>query len=548
MTTMAGVARVSATLACVLGLVGASAAGAAKPSKVVPARAKVVAKIAIPAGTGGIAVGEGAVWALSWSSWTLMRIDPHGNAIRGRTQVKPTRACPPAPDTCGQVAAGNGAVWVSMRTDNTVARVDPRTGSVTAKIPVGAEPDGIAAAPGAIWVVNHGFPSASGAPSVSRIDAATNQVVATIPVGPYDACCSDHMAVAVSAGAVWVTVPNLGAVVRIDPATNAVVATIRMAGTDKPCGHIAVAKDVVWTTSAHCPGGIMRIDPATNKPAGKLTGSTSPINAGVAFGSLWVTDLDAKAVERFDLRTRRMVGRLPVEGIPVLLVTGFGAVSGCGTTRAASCASPRGTERNRGPREARSGCSGLSHVPGGTRPRPRRPRRARRGRTACPASTRPPPRSGTPHREREGDDRPVCERAEISCREELLPVKCAAWSGGEPAEDVRPEQLAHGVVPQERGEQRPTGGRWEIAGASAAGTPCATSPSCRCPGGRRSPTIMSGRRPDREHARRVHERGQHPCAGSALAGRDGVHDPRAVRRGEKADPDAVEDEDAANHT
>ena len=73
-----------------------------------------------------------------------MRIDPHKNVITARVKVKPTNPCPPAPDTCGQVAAGNGAVWVSMRTDNVVARVDPKTSKVTAMIPVGKEPDGIA--------------------------------------------------------------------------------------------------------------------------------------------------------------------------------------------------------------------------------------------------------------------------------------------------------------------------------------------------------------------------------------------------------------------
>ena len=112
--------------------------------------------IAIPEGTGGLTIGEGAVWALSWSKWTLMRIDPHKNVITARIKVKPTNPCPPAPDTCGQVAAGNGAVWVSMRTDNVVARVDPKTSKVTAMIPVGKEPDGIATSPGAVWVANHG--------------------------------------------------------------------------------------------------------------------------------------------------------------------------------------------------------------------------------------------------------------------------------------------------------------------------------------------------------------------------------------------------------
>ena len=65
-----------------------------------------------------------------------------------------------------------------MRPDNVVARVDPKTSKVTAMIPVGKEPDGIATSPGAVWVANHG--TSGDGPSVSRIDPATNQVVATI--------------------------------------------------------------------------------------------------------------------------------------------------------------------------------------------------------------------------------------------------------------------------------------------------------------------------------------------------------------------------------
>jgi YVTN family beta-propeller protein len=320
---MSRVTRASVALACAIAVVGAVSASAAVPtrSNVIGPRAKIVAKIAIPEGTGGLSVGEGAVWALSWSKWTLMRIDPHRNAITARTKVKPTHPCPPAPDTCGQVAAGNGAVWVSMRTDNVVARIDPTTSKVVALIPVGEEPDGIATSPGAVWVANHGEPS------VSRIDPATNKVVATISVGPPTACCSDHMGVIPGAGSVWVTVPNGKALVRIDEATNAVTATITsLKEADQPCGGVAVTQTAVWVAGAHCGGVIRQIDPHTNKPVGRVNGSVSPINIGLAFGSLWVTDLDARSVLRIDPSTRRIIGILPVSGIPVLLTIGLGSI------------------------------------------------------------------------------------------------------------------------------------------------------------------------------------------------------------------------------
>ena len=42
------------------------------------------------------------------------------------------------------VAVGAGAVWVANRADGTVSKIDPRTDSVTATIPVGRGPAGIA--------------------------------------------------------------------------------------------------------------------------------------------------------------------------------------------------------------------------------------------------------------------------------------------------------------------------------------------------------------------------------------------------------------------
>ncbi|HET6171785.1 MAG TPA: YncE family protein [Gaiellales bacterium] len=315
------VIRAIAALACAVAVIGTASASASS-RKVIGPRAKVIAKIAIPEGTGGLAIGEGAVWALSWSKWTLMRIDPHANAITSRVKLKPVNPCPPAPDTCGSVTAGNGAVWVSMRTDNVVARVDPESSKVTAMIGVGNDPQGVATSPGAVWVANNG------APSVSRIDPATNKVVATIPLGPASACCSDHIGLTTGIGSVWVNIPNLHSVVRIDEATNAVTATITSSldESDEPCGSAAVSQDAVWVAGAHCGSVITRIDPRTNKPSGKVKGAVSPINVGLGFGSLWVTDLDARSVLRVDTRTRRIIGILPVGGIPVLLSVGLGSI------------------------------------------------------------------------------------------------------------------------------------------------------------------------------------------------------------------------------
>ena len=115
---------------------------------------------------------------------------------------------------------------------------------------------------------------------------------------------------------------------RIDPTTNEVAATIRLSRrqSGQPCGFLAASKKAVWAAGAHCGSAVTRIDPQTNRPTGTVTGLPAPIGLGVAFGSLWVADLDAKAIERIDIRTGRIVGRLPVGGFPVRLAVGLGSV------------------------------------------------------------------------------------------------------------------------------------------------------------------------------------------------------------------------------
>jgi streptogramin lyase len=57
-----------------------------------------------------------------------------------------------------------------------------------------------------------------------------------------------------------------------------------------------------------------------------VTGLLAPIGLGLGFGSVWAADLDAKAIDRVDPRTRRVIARLRVGGFPVRLAVGFGSV------------------------------------------------------------------------------------------------------------------------------------------------------------------------------------------------------------------------------
>ena len=254
-------------------------------------------------------MGEGAVWAMSDATSTLLRIDPARNAVVARIHVSP-----------GDVAAaGEGAVWLSHPQENTVSRIDPATNKVSATIHI-EWPSGVAVSPGAVWIADEG------GPSVERVDPATNRVVATIRVGPVRECCAERMGVTASRDAVWVEVAsNAGnKVVRIDPRTNKVVDSIGL-GHFMPCGYIVADRSAVWSGGATCTAAVARIDPRARKVTAELP-EPHAVGMALAFGSLWVVVFETGDVDRIDPRTGQVVARLHVGGWPVRLSVGFGSV------------------------------------------------------------------------------------------------------------------------------------------------------------------------------------------------------------------------------
>src|SRR4051794_16104470 len=111
---------------------------------------------AIPVGRplDGVTVGAGAVWAISASGASVLRIDPRTNAVTDRV-VLVTRPGENAPLPT-RIVASPAAVWVLSRNIATVTRIDPQTRGVAAVIPIGVDrsPNEIAATGEAAWVAN----------------------------------------------------------------------------------------------------------------------------------------------------------------------------------------------------------------------------------------------------------------------------------------------------------------------------------------------------------------------------------------------------------
>lgn len=302
----------------VTGSPGREASAPAAPGIVASPVGRVVAKVPIPAGTGGFAVGEGAVWAVSDAVPVLTRIDPKRNARAASIKLKLHMACPPLAPGCGEVAAGDGSVWVAHALDNDVTRVDPQTNKVVASIKVGSEPRPVAFSPGAVWAVN------GGADTLSRISPSKNRTVKTIRIGPVLAA-NDRMGVTAAGGVVWVSLPTRHSVIRVDARTNRIVKRIHTAA--QVCGFLAGNGAGIWASTAHCGHHVFLIDQRTNRVTRQVRGKLqAPIGVAFGLGSLWIADLDAQTIDRVDPRTGRMLGRLHVGGQPVRIAVGFGSV------------------------------------------------------------------------------------------------------------------------------------------------------------------------------------------------------------------------------
>jgi virginiamycin B lyase len=276
-----------------------------------PALPNVLATLPVP-GDGTIEAGDGQVWVANVEGESIMRIDPSTARVVATVAARSGR-----PGYYG-IGLGEGAVWLSNYVDNTVARLDPSDGALTAVVPVGEQPEGIAAAAGAVWVANHH------GGSVSHIDPTTNRVVATVSVGP--AGDGGPHDITAAAGSIWTVVPNLGAVVRIDPETNRVLATIHVTG--GACRVVAGAADAVWVAGGACGGALTRIDPATNTVVTELRSSElGGQAAGVAIvdDSVWVAVRPGRVV-RVDRATGRIAARFATSGEPQAIAFADGSL------------------------------------------------------------------------------------------------------------------------------------------------------------------------------------------------------------------------------
>jgi ABC-type branched-subunit amino acid transport system substrate-binding protein/tRNA A-37 threonylcarbamoyl transferase component Bud32/DNA-binding beta-propeller fold protein YncE len=153
-------------------------------SRLDPATGKRVATIDTRVLPFTIAAGDAGVWFLSWERRAVMRIDPRTNRLAETIRL-------PA-DSLAGIAVGAGAIWAISTQDGLLWRVQP--GSSTARsIDVGVGVSYVAFGDGAVWTGNYmdGM--------VTRVDPRTNTVTNKVPVGA-------TQALGAGAGSAWVSV------------------------------------------------------------------------------------------------------------------------------------------------------------------------------------------------------------------------------------------------------------------------------------------------------------------------------------------------------
>jgi len=249
----------------------------------------------------GVAVSDDAVYVANMDDDTMSLLDLGTGAVQTTVPVegRPRRVA----------AAADDGVWVTLPETSEVAKVNQD--GVGQRLPVGADPIGVAEGLDSAWIVN------GGSTTVSRIGATSQELEATITdVG------ADPRQVVTGGDGVWVSDVAGDEVVRIDPATD--VVTDRIPVGEDPIG-MGFGEGSVWVTS-QAAGTVSRIDPESLEVLATIEVGAGPVAVAVSQGAVWVTNQGDDTVSRIDPSTDEVTETLDVGAGPGGVAVGGGAV------------------------------------------------------------------------------------------------------------------------------------------------------------------------------------------------------------------------------
>ena len=191
---------------------------------------------------------------------------------------------------CG-IASGFGAVWVANDDSGTLARVNPRTNRVTRRVRIGRGACSVAAGAGFVWVTNYRTRA------VVRVDPVRFGV-RRVEVGgePFD--------VVVAGGHIWTTAWADGRLVEVEPRSLRVVRRLEVG--PYPAG-LGVRAGSLWVGFGRSATSIARVDPASAAVMRVPVGVETPAWFSAGTRDLWVT-ADDNALVHVDPRSGSVLG------------------------------------------------------------------------------------------------------------------------------------------------------------------------------------------------------------------------------------------------
>jgi class 3 adenylate cyclase/streptogramin lyase len=301
------------------------AAASRRPIRLVLAAAALVvgAAVAVPL----LAFG-GATEAKPQTAIDLIRINGHTGRVKDVSHDALNR------ENWNNLDSGGGTLWQYITQKHKLLARDGRSGRIDYSFPIDIECRcQVALGFGSIWLLGNGMIHGNFTGTLSRVDDASGRVVKRIALS---APTTDGT-VAIGNGAAWVLLSG-GELLRIDPITNRITRTyqthaietttlVPLAGFDWVCEcqnneilrfdprtgrgktfsiptHaflVGIQSSTLWLLD---PGGstLTAYDPRTGRPGTVLGLGGDPIEAVVAFGSMWAAA--GHIVDRVDLKTK----------------------------------------------------------------------------------------------------------------------------------------------------------------------------------------------------------------------------------------------------
>jgi len=265
-------------LVLALGLVPLAAGGWSSPPK--PTVARIVPTGAAPCGA---TAAKGTLWVGVYNAGTLLQINARGRVTR-RIAIGES-AC--------RVAVDSRFVWVTRDGASEVVRVDRSKGQLK-RVEVGAVPFDVLHADGFVWVTNWDDGT------VTKIDPERGVPVATVPVA------ANPTGLAACGGRIWIGHGrNARRITSIDPTTLRVRRVTVGAMPEWP--HCI--RGVLWVTA---PDSVLRLDARTGRVLSRLRiGDTLADAARGADGLVWITDKQHSVVHRVAASGRSVVDSFP---------------------------------------------------------------------------------------------------------------------------------------------------------------------------------------------------------------------------------------------